>query len=171
MRDYSRFHYTQEDLTFLSEEEKRLGYESFRSAEALKLGEEIIRIAQKEYESGVSVQIIRLKDNVVIFQYVSDEKGERNLLFGSGKKNACLQYGHSSFYAFVKEIVENHTERLFPGMELIQAAGAYPVFVKNEMAGVIALSGLSDGNDHRLIVKALCAAQGKEYIPFEKEIV
>ncbi len=171
MRDYSKYHYTEEDLLFLKEEEQRLGYESFGAKEALALTEKIIEIAEAEYQSGIYVRIRRLKDDVTMVEYTSDDKGERNAQFAQGKVNACLSYGHSSFYAFVKEIVDNHTERLFPGMEMIQAAGAYPVFVKGEMEAVIGLSGLMEGNDHRLIVKALCAAQGKEYIPFEKEIV
>ena len=171
MRDYSKYHYTAEDLRFLKEEEQRLGYESFGAREALALTEKIIEIAEEEYQSGIYVKIRRLNDNATMVEYTSDDKNERNAQFAQGKVNACLSYGHSSFYAFVKENVEGHTERLFPGMEMNQAAGAYPVFVNGEMAAVIGVSGLKEGNDHRLIVKALCAVQGKEYVPFEKEIL
>jgi len=171
MDDYSKYGYTAEDLRFLEDEEKRLSFDCFNAHEACRIGCKIMKTSEEDYGDGVSVQIIRLKDNVTCFQYVADSKGDRNLQFAAGKKNACIRYGHSSFYAFVKEIVDNNTKDLFPSMEMIQAAGAYPVFVDGNMEAVIAVSGLSNGDDHRLIVKALSELLGKEYIPFSKQIV
>lgn len=46
--------------------------------------------------SGYSVTITREADGVRMFQWVSDDKEERNLLFADGKRHAALKAGHAS---------------------------------------------------------------------------
>ena len=165
------FNYDKKDLEFLEAEEQRLQFAQFTEAEMLRLAEAIVHQAKKYEPEKIAFQITRLRDNCVAFQFVSDEKAERNILFAQGKRNACIHEGHSSFHAFVRGHVEGNADALFTrGLEEIPAAGAYPIRVKDEIVAVLGVSGLHQGNDHRLIVEALCEVLNQEYIPFEKEI-
>ena len=163
--------YTWDDLKFLEEEENRLQFSHFDEEVMLQLGCKVIEVSRDFFNGKIAVQIYRVRDNCAAFQYVADEKSERNLLFASGKKNACLKGGHSSFHAFVLGNLEGRGDTLFQDIDKIPAGGAYPLRVNGEIIAVLALSGLKNGDDHRLIVRTLCDFLKQDYIPFEKTIV
>ena len=102
----------------------------------LRLAEAIVHQAKKYEPEKIAFQITRLRDNCVAFQFVSDEKAERNILFAQGKRNACIHEGHSSFHAFVRGHVEGNADALFTrGLEEIPAA------VKLAMMSIIKVDG------------------------------
>ena len=167
----AEYNYDWEDLEFLEKEEEKLQLPAFNDEVMLEVGLKVIEASREFLPEKVSVQIYRVSDGCAAFQYVADEKTERNLLFAKGKKNACLKGRHSSFYAFVKGNLQGRGDTLFQNLEEIPAAGAYPLQVNGEIVAVLAVSGLHDGNDHRLIVKALSDYLHQEYTPFTKTIV
>ena len=83
----------------LLEQERVLRYpERFGSAEALALGSAAAALVHA-FPSGYSVSITREADGVRVFQWVADDKEERNLLFAEGKRNAARAAGHASPWA------------------------------------------------------------------------
>ncbi len=85
----------------LLEQERILRYERFGASEALRLGGVIAALAQ-DYGEGVSVIITRETDGVRMFQWVADDKSERNLLFAEGKRAAARKAGHASPWASLR---------------------------------------------------------------------
>lgn len=79
----------------LLEQERVLRYPtSFGAYEALALGQAAIDLAP-EYESGYTITITRECDGVRMFQWVADDKEERNLLFTEGKLCSSRLRDHS----------------------------------------------------------------------------
>ena len=79
----------------LLEQERMLRYESFGAYEALELGRIAASLAP-DFGEGISVTITREADGVRMFQWVADDKNEKNLLFADGKRKAALKAGHAS---------------------------------------------------------------------------
>lgn len=146
--------YTQADLDILLQQEEDLRYESFRSIDAFKLGEEIIKQAQNE-DRGIVIQIIRESDGLVIFQYAMDDKAERNFVFCSYKHDALLQEGHSSAWMYVNEEVKENHESTYSG-------GSFPIRdLDNHLIASVIVSGLHEGKDHHIIIHSLEKVLGK----------
>ena len=78
----------------LLEQERMLRYEHFGSTEALKLGNVVASLAP-DFGEGVSITITRESDGVRMFQWVADDKDERNLLFAEGKLCSSRPRDHS----------------------------------------------------------------------------
>lgn len=151
--------YTCDDLAVLEAQEKTLAYDSFDNEDALKLGMKIIEL-QKEYDRGVAVRIVRESDSLVMFQYVMKDKNERNITYAEGKHNAVKEYGHSS--AWVN--VASHTEGFTLREGVLPSGGCFPVYLTDgTLAASVMVSGLHEGKDHELIVRAISEVTGKTY--------
>ena len=145
----------------LLEQERRLRYDRpFTSAEALRLGCAVARL-NAEYDRGVGVVITRESDGLVIFQWFADDKAPRYFRYLDGKRLAALGCGHSSLYAEVMHDLDGSFSDMYadaapewPG------AGAFPIRVGNEWVGTISVSGLHEGKDHELVIRALEEAIG-----------
>ena len=74
-----------EAMEVLLEQERVLVFERFGASEALELGCIAASLAPT-FGEGVSVTITRESDGVRMFQWVADDKGDRNLLFADGKR-------------------------------------------------------------------------------------
>jgi uncharacterized protein (UPF0303 family) len=155
--------YTQSDLDILIQQEQDLRYDTFHSIDAFKLGEEIIKQAEKE-DRGIVIQIIRESDGLVIFQYVMDDKAERNFIFCSYKHEALLEQGHSSAWMYVNEEVKGNHESIYSG-------GAFPIRDQdNHLIASLLVSGLHEGKDHHIIVHALENVLNKNTVSFTNEL-
>ena len=142
-------------LETLERQEAILQFDSFGSAEALALGNEVAELAS-HYESGVSAAIIRERDGLTMFQFAMDDKTPRNDTFMQGKRKAALAVGHSSLWAYVNHELTGNHEELFQRMpEIIPCAGAFPIRVHGEWVATLTISGLHEGKDHKLAVLAL----------------
>lgn len=143
-------------LATILEQESRLRYaKGFTSTDALRLGGIVARL-NAEYDRGVGVKIVRESDGLVIFQWMADDKADRYHRYIDGKRLAALGSGHASLWpeiaheldgSFAKMYAEDAPE--WPG------AGAFPIRVGDEWVATISVSGLHEGKDHELVVRAL----------------
>lgn len=163
--------YTRKDLEILEAQENILQFEHFNSMDAFELGKTIVECSIK-YKEGIAINIQRCRDNGIIFQYMDENKAERNFGFAKGKRNTVLQTGHNSLWALVKSVVDGKID-LKESLEepAYPVGGAYPIYVHGEMIATVALSGLHYGNDFRLLVEALSIYLDKEIPSFTAEIV
>lgn len=144
----------------LLDQERVLRYGRFGSDEAFELGS-IARSLVPAFDSGYSVTITRERDGVRVFQWVSDDKDERNLLFADGKRHAALKAGHASPWAQLEATVAGDAGTVWANVpEEVPACGAFPIRVGDEWVATLAVSGLSDGLDHEVILRALERALG-----------
>ena len=98
MQDMYNLVYREEEKEMhpmLLDQERVLRYPtSFGAYEALALGQAAIDLAP-EYESGYTITITRECNGVRMFQWVADDKEERNLLFAEGKLCSSRSRDHS----------------------------------------------------------------------------
>lgn len=158
----------------LLEQEHILRYQGrFGAYDALDLGHAAIDLID-DYESGYSITITRERDGVVMFQWVDDAKGERNLAFAEGKRQSALEAGHASPWTELDAAergldVEGHVFADVPNR--VPACGAFPIRVGDEWVATIAVSGLMDGLDHEVIVRALERVLGVEAPRFVSSVM
>ncbi len=149
--------YDEKDLKTLEEQEKTFAMSSFTSKDALAIGNAMVSLLP-EYDRGIVVQIIRESDQNVIFQYITDDKTEKNIMYTTGKHACISQFGHSSAWVFV-------LGKLKPLSEGTAASGgAFPIFnQEGKLIASILVSGLHEGKDHELILRALKKVYHKDY--------
>ena len=139
----------------LLEQERILRYERFGASEALRLGGVIAALAQ-DYGEGVSVIITRETDGVRMFQWVADDKSERNLLFAEGKRAAARKAGHAGPWAQLEAAIAGDASHVWDNAPSeVPACGAFPIRVGDEWTATIAVSGYMEGLDHEIILRAL----------------
>lgn len=145
----------------LLEQERVLRYsDRFGSLEALKLGN-IAAALVPEFESGYSVTITRESDGVRIFQWVADDKEERNLLFADGKRRSALKTGHAGPWLQLEAAISGDIAGIWENVpDEVPACGAFPIRVGDDWVATIAVSGLHDGLDHEVILRAFEQALG-----------
>ena len=128
-------------------------FESFAPSDAYQIAEFIIG---KMNEEGKSVGVrINYKD-VIIFQYLMNDKFESCLDWLSRKERVVQKFGHSSFYIFL-DSMDNYTkyQEIINDKTYAVCGGSFPIIVNNEMMGSITVSGLRPHEDHQLIIEAL----------------
>lgn len=144
-------------MDVLVEQERELRFTNrFGAAEALELGLAASRLAD-EYDETYTVTITREEDGVVMFQWLGEGKGARNLEFAAGKRAAARASGHASPWAQLEAIVNGTSldEVWARAPKVCPSCGAFPVRVGDEWVATIAVSGLHDGLDHEVVVRAL----------------
>lgn len=144
------------------EQERILRYPTaFGAAEALALGNRVASLAT-EYDRGVTVQITRESDGMVLFAWSMDDKAPRNYSFAAGKRAAALASGHVSSWAQLEVLsAGGDADELWANApEVAPSAGAFPIRVGEEWVATLCVSGLHDGKDHELAVRALEAELG-----------
>ncbi len=151
----NRGKFSRKDIQILRQQEKLIRFGSFGSVDAMAIGVILARLCA-EYPEQLAVVITRESDQTVIYQYVMDEKKQRNLNFASAKRNAVLATGHSSLLALAEACEGNIPDAMLKeDEEIIPVGGAFPIFVKGVHTATIAVSGLHQGKDHEIIVRAL----------------
>lgn len=157
----SGLHFTPKCLEVLSEQEKILQYSSFGAEEALKLGNIVADFA-KEYDREIGVLITRESDELVLFQYMMESKAPRNVDFMEGKRRAALLTGHSSLWMVVDHTLNGNWNKEMQNVPYYcPSGGAFPIRVNNQWVATLSISGLHEGKDHELVVRALCKALNK----------
>ena len=139
----------------LLEQERVLRYERFGSAEALRLGSVVASLAP-DFGEGVSITITRESDGVRIFQWVADDKDERNLLFAEGKRASARKAGHAGPWAQLEAAKAGDVSHVWDNVPAeVPACGAFPIRVGDEWVATIAVSGYMEGLDHEILLRAL----------------
>lgn len=144
-------------MEVLLEQERVLRFEKFGADEALELG---VAAAKAAYElgHGVSVTVTREADGLVMLQWVADDCSERNLLFANGKRAAARKAGHASPWAQLEATIsgEDAVAAVWANVPAeVPACGAFPIRVEEEWVATLAVSGLMEGLDHEVILRAL----------------
>ena len=144
----------------------------FTSADALALGNAAARLAAG-YDRGVTVRVVRESDGLVMFEWASDDKAPRNQVFAEGKRRASQACGHASLWAYVAHELDGRCQDLVDRGTMEKSgtpdfacpvAGAFPI--RNQDSTLLAtfcVSGLHEGLDHELAVRALAEAEGLAY--------
>ena len=150
------FTVTPEAQEALERQEQVLRYpERFGAAEALELGCTIARLAPT-YDRGITAVITRESDGMQLFAWSMDDKAPRNYNFAEGKRAASCASGHSSVWGYVTHELNDPDSPLFgPETVGLPAAGAFPLYVGDERVATVCVSGLHEGRDHELVVRAL----------------
>ena len=143
-------------LEALEQQERVLRYRKrFGAYEALELGNAIATLAP-EYDRGVTAIITRESDGMVLYSWSMDDKAPRNYGFAEGKRQASLASGHASVWGFVDHAITEPDTELFTADTVgMPVAGAFPIRVEDELVATACVSGLHEGRDHELIVRAL----------------
>lgn len=159
-------------LSVLIEQEGLLCYqERFRATEAFELGGAVERVS-RTFEHGVSVTIVRESDDVAMFQWVADDCDGRNILFAQGKRAAARKAGHASPWAQLVAAADGaDPASVWANVpDEVPACGAFPIRVGEEWVATLCVSGLSDGLDHEVIVRALEQVLGTKVPRWEAHV-
>jgi len=139
----------------LLEQERILRFPHFGAREAFELGKAAIAIIP-QFESGYSITITCERDGVRMFQWVDDSKDERNLLFADGKRHSALKAGHAGPWSQLQATIDGDLGQVWANVpDEVPACGAFPIRVGDEWVATIGVSGLMDGLDHEVILRAL----------------
>ncbi len=146
--------YTIEDLRVLEKQEEMLRYESFTDNDAMELGHKIWSLLP-EYDNGISIRIIRERDEAVMFSWLSDVKAENNYMYGEMKRQASLKSGHSSCWTWAAKNLSDEHAPEYADIEMM-SGGAFPVRLKDgTLTATLCVSGLHEGKDHEIMIRAL----------------
>lgn len=135
---------------------RKINLDQFSNAIALEMGMKVIELA-KQRQQNIAVQVDRL--NQPVFLHVCDGVSVDKHNWLRRKANTAKHFEDSSLY--VKQDLQNRGKTLadpynLDSKDYIAMGGAIPIFVNNAgMIGVITVSGLTDEEDHQLIVEAL----------------
>lgn len=163
--------YTLEEAKEMEEMEKLFHFEHFTSKDALKLGTQIVVEAEK-YGRDLIVKIIRMDDHLAMFQYVGEEKSQRNIDFAMKKAKTVEITGHCSLWALVQAFGGGDMPSIFEeDLEFLPVGGAVPILVDGKTAAIIAVSGLHEGMDHVVILEAICKIKGCEMPVFHGKYI
>lgn len=152
----------------VEEQERILRYpERFGAREALALGARIAGLVP-EYECGVVVSIIRESDGLELLAWADDDRERRHFGYASGKRLGALACGHASCWAQFSYAVDGScADVISKETPSLGAAGAFPIRVGDEWVATLAVSGLHDGMDQHIIIRALSEELGVEAPQFD----
>lgn len=135
---------------------KEIQLKSFSNSIALEMGIKIIRHAEANGKS-IAVSIDRL--NHTVFRYLGNNQSEDKHDWLRRKANVSVRFEESSMA--VKEALLKGGMTLaetfgLDNADYIAKGGAIPLTVENAgMVGIVTVSGLSDIEDHQIILDAL----------------
>ena len=82
------------------------------------------------------------------------------------KKQSVLDSGHASIWPYLRYKADgSYEEWLRDGVHGI-SGGGFPVFTDEGLTAVLCVSGLHEGKDHELMVRALADDLGIGQVPF-----
>ena len=155
------FTVTPQALEVLAEQERELRYpERFGSDEAFELGS-AVRALACDYDLGFVVGIVREADGYDLFRWGADGKRPANYDYAEGKRQASLRLGHCSLWGWTEAMLAGEDKDQLLAHGDMPVGGAFPLCVGDERVATICVSGLHEGLDHELIVRALEQVLGK----------
>lgn len=135
---------------------KKIEFQSFNNKLALEMGLAIVDLA-KSRNQHIGIEISRL--NQTIFLYIDDNLPADKHNWLRRKANVAKQFEESSL-SVKKDLKEGNMtlEKTFglDDKDFIAKGGSIPIVVKDVgMVATITVSGLSDEEDHKIIIDAL----------------
>ena len=140
----------------LAADEARLQLSAFSNADALTLGLSLVRMAQQQ---GKPIAVLIRRNGVQLFAHAMDGCSADHAHWLARKCRVVQRYGHSSYYMGVAYRARGTSFEAHTGLDSTRYAakgGAFPLLLRGTgMVGVVAVSGLSEQDDHALVVQAL----------------
>lgn len=147
--------WTPETLELLEKQEKQLQMKELNDEDIQNIGELLI-MGQSNYDRNAAIRIYDEVNNKVVFEYLPEDKSQRNFDFMEGKRNVSKYTKHSSLYAVVKNaVLDEYQEIMNDFPTYCPSGGSFPIIVNNEWKYTVLTSGLHEGEDHELIVNTL----------------
>ncbi len=154
--------YNNNHLKELEEIEKYFHVDHFDNDDAFKLGKLIVE-DKDNYDCGIVVVITREEDAFEVFRFVSNDKSQKNIDYATGKRNAVLKNGHCSVWTLIDGAVNGKDIKdLFMNPSIVATAGAFPIYVNEKHTYTVAVSGLHEGKDFTIVIKAMEKYLNKE---------
>lgn len=148
-----------DDETLLAEllaQEERLQLDRFEHDDAFRLGMRLVERARAD-AMALTIQLTRVHQ--ILFQVAMPGTFLDNDHWVRRKTATVYRFGHSSFYMGVSCRVRGVTLAERYGVDPVEFAehgGAFPLRVRGAgLVGVVAVSGLPQAEDHRLVVETL----------------
>ena len=148
-------------LARLLDDEARLRFDRFTNDDALALGLALVDAARSE-GAGVTIDVRRGAQQ--LFHVALEGTSADNDQWVIRKARVVERFGHSSYYmgrsvaAFGRTLAEAY---LVDEREFGAFGGAFPIIVRDVgPVGVVTVSGLAQGDDHRLVVETLARVLG-----------
>src|SRR5690349_23692338 len=149
-------------LAELAAEEQELQFSSFTNDDAWELGSALVAAAR---ERGAPVVIDGTRNGHQLFRAALTGSSPDNDSWIARKERVVHRFGHSSLYVRQASIERGTTFEEEFALDPAQYAahgGAVPVVVRSVgPVGVVAVSGLPQVEDHRLVVAAIRAHLGR----------
>lgn len=146
----------QEKLEIIIKQEETLVFKSLSNEDALAIGLSIIE-ATKKNNKAVTINI--LKNGQTIFHHAMDGTTPDQDSWIKKKSNVVLRHHHSSYYMRLYNEMKKRSYFEFYSASPFEYAthgGAFPITIEGSgVIGVITVSGLTQEEDHGLIVEAL----------------
>lgn len=145
-----------EILAILEQQEDLLRFTEFNHEDAWKLGSYIVsKMQENRFPVAVS---IRMANELVLFQYVSDGANSQSLNWIRRKHHTVMTTERSSLHAGMSLRKKGKTlaDWYLDPMEYAIDGGAFPIRIKDSaVIGSIIVSGLDQFADHNWIVRCL----------------
>lgn len=142
----------------LAAQEQELQFSSFTNDDAWDLGRALVAAAR---ERGAPVVIDVTRNGHQLFHAALPGSAPDNDTWIARKQRVVHRFGHSSLYARQASIERGTTFEEEFGLDPARYAahgGAFPVLVRSVgPVGVVAVSGLPQLEDHRMVVAAIRA--------------
>lgn len=146
----------QAKLEEVKKQEKELIFKSFSNEDALHIGLSIVE-STKIINKSVAVNII--KNRQTVFHYGMDGTSPDQDEWIKKKSNVVLRHHHSSYYMMLFNQLKDRSYFDFYSASPLEYAvhgGAFPITIEESgVIGVITVSGLTQEEDHALVVKAI----------------
>ena len=145
-----------EILKQLLQEEQELQFKSFNEEIAWQIGCQLVERAMNE---NLSITIDITRSNHQLFHASLRGTSADNDEWVKRKVRLVYRFGHSSFY--MGQILKSKGKRieeayLISENDYAPHGGCFPVIVKDTgLVGTITVSGLSQEEDHKLVVQAI----------------
>ncbi len=135
---------------------KKIELDSFSNKIGMEMALKIVDLA-KSRNQHIAVEVCRL--NHTVFSYVDDMLPTNSNNWLRRKANVAKQFEESSLSLKIKMQDGNKSLASTFGLnekDFVAKGGAIPIFVKHAgMIATITVSGLSDEEDHKIIIDAL----------------
>ncbi len=161
--------YDESDLEILKKQQEILQYESFSNNDALILGNELVRQAES-FKGKLAITIVRASDDLILFQHIMETKTHAHEGYMNGKRNCLKLTGNSSAYCYVEDRISKKYASLHGNKDYVLSAGSFPISVNGQLFGYVTVSGMHEGKDHEVIIKALEKILNKKAPDFYKAL-
>lgn len=147
----------------LTEQESILRFTQFTCADALRLGNEIVRLAQ---EAGKAFAVQIELDGAVVFLHHMDGVSRFHDWFIAQKSNVVRETGVSSMRAFLNCVYGGQytSARWFScDGNYVLCGGSIPITLADgTIAGIVTASGGAHEEDHQLVAFAMASLLGAD---------